>query len=99
MSYRDAIDRDTRLIILRTLAGEIDRSLNEKMLVKELETFGYTKTREYVRTQLRWLESQAGAVTVREAGTVLIGTITRAGINHLERRIELEGVDQPSDEV
>ena len=40
--------------------------------------------------------AELGAVTLREAGTVLIATITRAGIDHVERRGIIEGVLRPS---
>ena len=34
-----------------------------------------------------------------EAGTVLIAELTRAGLDHVERRAFLEGVERPSPEA
>jgi len=48
-----------------------------------------------VRTQLAKLE-ELGAVTLTEAGSVKIAEITRAGIDHVERRATIEGIARPS---
>jgi hypothetical protein len=63
-----------------------------------LETFGHRKSRDYLRDQLRWLE-EMGAVTLTEAGTVLIAELTRRGRDHVERRVVIEGIARPSPEV
>ena len=96
MSYRDAVDRDVRLIILRALAEEVDRSLNETLIRAQLDVFGHRRGRDYVRNQLRWLENEAGAVSLREAGSVMIATLTQRGRDHVDLRIAIEGIDQPS---
>ena len=93
--YKEHMAKDARLVILRTLAGERDYTLNETILTAALDAFGHRQSREWVRTQLRKLE-ELGAVTLTEAGTVLIATITRTGLDHLELRTEVEGVARPS---
>ncbi|MBB4122928.1 hypothetical protein [Martelella radicis] len=95
MSFEEFSARDARLIILRGLAMETDGTLNETLLTTLLRTFGHNRSRDYVRTQIRKLE-ELGAVTVIEAGTVLIASITRAGLDHVERRSVIEGIDRPS---
>ena len=95
--YATHVAEDCRLIILRTLHAETSGTTNEVLLQRALETFGHTKTRDYVRTQVRALKD-LGAVSIREAGTVMIATITRAGIDHVERRGVIEGVLRPSPE-
>jgi len=95
--YASHVAEDCRLIILRTLQAETSGTLNEVLLQKALETFGHTRNRDYVRTQMRALK-ELGAVTIREAGTVMIATITRTGIDHVERRGVIEGVLRPSPE-
>lgn len=95
MSYADVVAADCRLIILRKLAGEADNRLNETILVKVLETFGHTKSRDYVRQQIRKLE-ELNAVKVTEAGSVLVAELLRAGLDHVERRAFLVGVGRPS---
>jgi DNA-binding transcriptional ArsR family regulator len=89
------VERDARLIILRALAGETSRTHNEVLLQAALEAHGVARSRNYVRTQLRVLE-ELGAVTLREAGTVMIASLTRAGLDHVEGRGIVEGVNRPS---
>jgi hypothetical protein len=89
------VERDARLILLRALAAETSRTHNEVLLQAALEAHGVTRSRNYVRTQLRALE-ELGAVTLREAGTVMIASLTRAGLDHVEGRGIVEGVNRPS---
>lgn len=90
--------RDARLIILRGLHAQTDGRMNEKLLTALLETFGHHRSRDYVRTQLLKMK-ELGAVSLVEAGTVLIATITRAGCDHVERRSVISGIDRPSPEA
>ena len=96
MSYANFVAEDIRLIILRALATEVDYTLNENLLAAELDLFGHRKGRDYIRNELRWLESEAGAITLREAGSVMIATLTQRGRDHVERRVALAGVKRPS---
>jgi hypothetical protein len=96
--FRQYIAADVRLTILRELAVQPDYRLNETLLLRVLETFGHRKSRDYLRDQLRWLD-EMGAVTLTEAGTVLIAELTRRGRDHVERRAVIEGIARPSPEV
>jgi repressor of nif and glnA expression len=98
VSFEEYSARDARLIILRGLSTETDGTLNETLLTMLLRTFGHNRSRDYVRTQIRKME-ELGAVTVTEAGSVLIPSITRAGLDHVERRSIVEGIARPSPEV
>lgn len=95
MSYVDFIEGDARLVILKGLAVQSAGRLNEVIITKMLDDFGYNKSREWTRTQLRKMED-VGAVKLDEAGTVLVATITRAGLDHAERRSFIEGIAKPS---
>ena len=99
MSFADHLNLDARLVILRELAAQTDYTLNEALLEKVLEAFGHRATRDYVRNQLRWLEAEAGAVTLREVGSFIIATITRRGLDHVSRKAILDGVARPSPEA
>ncbi|TCT35387.1 VpaChn25_0724 family phage protein [Martelella mediterranea] len=98
VSFPEYSARDARLIILRGLAEETDGTMNETLLTVLLRSFGHNRSRDYVRTQIRKLD-ELGAVTVTEAGTVMIASITRAGLDHVERRSIVEGIARPSPEV
>lgn len=94
--YEDHFNADVRLIILRTLAEENDGRLNSTMITKVLERFAINRTRDYVHTQLRWMEKQAQAVILTEVGSVLVAEITQQGEDHLQKRAIIEGINRPS---
>ena len=96
-NFEEYSARDARLVILRGLNDQIDGRMNETLLTALLTTFGHNRSRDWVRTQLNKLK-ELGAVTIVEAGSVLIASITRAGIDHVERRSIIEGVARPSPE-
>jgi hypothetical protein len=98
VDYEQHLTRDARLVILRALYAQTDRRLNEVILEAELDSFGHRRSRSWVRTQLGFLKD-VGAVTVVEMGTVMVATLTRLGIDHVEQRQIVDGVARPSPEV
>lgn len=95
MSMDKIIREESRLVILKALAEEPDRRLNSELLRRSLDAFGITRTRDWVHGEMRFLE-QIGAIRVVEAGSVLVGELTRRGDDHVERRTVLDGVKRPS---
>lgn len=95
MSYEQHLTEDARLVILKELAKQPGGSLNETLLSCVLDTYGHRRSREWLRTQLHKL-GDLGAVKLSEAGTVMIAEITRAGMDHVERRAVIDGVARPS---
>lgn len=95
MSYLEHLTLDARLVILRALNEQTDGRLNESILESVLEMFGHRRSRDWIRQQLRHLQD-IGAVSITEAGTVMIAEIKRSGVDHVERRVILEGVKRPS---
>lgn len=95
MSYDSFMTADARLVILKELAKQADGRLNEVVLVRVLDLFGHHRSRDWVSEQLTWL-AEKGAVEVTRAGTVLVARITQTGVNHIERRELLDGVNPPS---
>lgn len=96
MSDLHRITREhARLIMLRVLAGELNGSLNSAILQEHLGVFGIARPRDWVHEELRWL-AEMGAVTVLDAGSVRVATITAKGVDHVERRTAIEGVKRPS---
>ncbi len=93
--FENYLAEDARLVILKELAMQTNASLNETILVKVLEKFGHNRSREWVRTQLRKL-GELGAVSITEAGTVMIATLKQAGLDHVERRSVIDGISRPS---
>ena len=85
---------DARCRILIDLDGEPDGHLSDKMLIPRLEAWGFkVPGRDWVRTQLVWLET-AGAITLIREPT-FIATITEAGTLHRKRSVPIIGVRVP----
>jgi len=98
MSFDEHLAHDARLVILKELARQRDGRLNESLIVKVLDLFGYRRSRDWVRTQLMAM-AELGAVAVHEAGSVMVAQITRAGRDHLELRGEIAGIAAPTGEA
>lgn len=95
MDFDAYLTEDARLVILKALAKETSATLNETILTRVLETFGHNRSREWVRTQLLKL-TELGAVRTVEAGSVVIASLTQAGLDHVERRSIIAGISRPS---
>jgi DNA-binding transcriptional ArsR family regulator len=95
MSLDRIMREEARLILLKALAAQIDERLNSELLRYELESFGISKTRAWVHDELSYL-TEMGAVTVVDAGSVRVATLTEKGAQHLKRQIVIEGVRRPS---
>jgi len=99
VTLEQIMERETRLVVLRVLAEQPDQRLNSSLIEEQLrEAWAINRTREWLHTQLRYL-ADIGATTTTEAGSVLIATLTRRGLDHVERRLMLDGVKKPSPEV
>lgn len=94
--YGEHYDANARLVVLKALAEQTDYRLNDAMLATALQAFAINKGRAYLKNQLKWLEAEAGAVTVTKMGTAVIAELTETGLDHVERRQVLEGVARPS---
>jgi hypothetical protein len=92
---RDIIREHARLIILRELHQQSNYSSNDSMLQQVLESFGIAKSRDWIRGELDWLVDM-GAVTKINAGSAVIVTLAPKGVEHVERRLLIEGVKRPS---
>ena len=95
MKYSDYVNRDLRLVLLKSLVQHKAFSANETILQMEAEAFGHARSRDAIRTELRFLE-EAGAVFIKEVGSVLVATLTLRGKEHCDGRAVIDGVNQPS---
>lgn len=97
MSLAEDMAANRRLVVLRALSSISDKRLNETMIGRELDHFGYRLTQSDVRGILRDLEARAAVTTAMAGGVVMIATLTRRGEDHVERRgSPIEGIAQPS---
>ena len=95
MSFAEHMRDDARLRILQTLKGQTDGRLGDAMLEHALDAFGHRRSREWIRTQLRALAELGAVVIVTDTPAVIVGEITRAGVDHVTRRGVIEGVKRP----
>ncbi len=94
--YDQHFRANARMIILKALADEADYRLNEVMLRGVLEAFAIKRGRDWLRIELRWLDEEAGAIRRHEVGSVIVAELTEAGLDHIERRRVLDGIQKPS---
>lgn len=98
MNLQPIIDADARLAILQTLEQDPSGSSSQLILQGALDAVAISRGVDYVRTQMCDLQKM-GAVTLKDAGEIKIATITRTGLDHVERRSILEGVKRPDPAV
>jgi len=91
----DVIREDARLIILRELHSQDNYALNDSLLSATLDSFGISKSRDWLREELRWLED-VGAIKLTHVGSVVVATLTPKGVEHVERRLIIPGIKRPS---
>ncbi|MGO3934722.1 VpaChn25_0724 family phage protein [Rhodopseudomonas pseudopalustris] len=92
---RDIIREEARLIMVRELHAQTNYALNDALLQQVLESFGIARSRDWVREEIGYLDN-VGAVTRVSAGSVVVAMLTAKGVEHVERRLVIEGVKRPS---
>lgn len=95
LDYAKIMREEARLIILRALAEQTNESLNSSMLEPVLMRFGINQERAWIHQQIEYLHTM-DAVSVVEAGSVKIATLTDFGRRHIDRHVAIEGVKRPS---
>lgn len=89
-------EADRCLRILELLLAERDARLNDGLLQKYLEIWGYRVAREVVRSDLNRLADLGAVIVARPMDGLFVAELTRRGQDHVERRTVLEGVAQPA---
>jgi hypothetical protein len=95
MQYAEHMARDLRLVMLKSLSKHPAYSANDTILQIEAEAFGHSRSRDVIRNELRHL-ADVGGVILKEAGSVIVATLTLRGAEHVQGKTVLEGVNQPS---
>lgn len=96
IDYTKKIRDDARLIVLRALSEQTNDTLASNIIQDAvLPVFGIRQDRPWVHLQLDYL-ANLGAISLINAGTVKVATLTKLGKRHLDRDIALEDVTRPS---
>lgn len=93
--FQRILREEARLIILKALGEQTNETLSSSMIEDILPNFAIRQPRPWVHQQMGYLH-EMGAISVRDAGTVKIGTLTDLGRRHLDRDTFIEGVKRPS---
>jgi len=94
--YSDHFDAEVRLVILKALNDEPAKAMSDSLLLVVLKEFAIRRSREYLHTQLKWMETQAGAIRLTQAGTAIIAHLAERGAEHLNRDGVIIGIKAPS---
>jgi hypothetical protein len=95
IDYANMQREEGRLILLREMAEQPNESLSSSMMEPALNRFAIYQDRPWIHQQLDWMANM-GAITVLNAGTVKIATLTPAGWRHLRREHFIDGIKRPS---
>ena len=95
-SIKKDMEENQRLIILRAL-NDAGGRMNETLIARALELFGYGLNRDEVRDMLKWLDERDTIDTDMAGGVVMIATLTRRGEDHIARLgPPIDGIGVPS---
>lgn len=97
MSFKELVQADQRLVILRSLREMAGYSANESILDSCLETYGHNISRDAVRTHMRWLEEQ-GLLHIEVVGGTLVARLTGRGEDVATGQAVVDGVKKPRPE-
>lgn len=93
-NYAEAVDEDIRLIILKELAANMDGRSNSTILGEAVYACGHNKSPEYLTAQLYALADRH-AVELTPHGSIIVAQITKLGVKHVLRQVNIEGVREP----
>ncbi len=95
----DAVEQEARLIILRELHAQPNRSMTSSAMRNFLlNDFLINRSRGWVEDQYEFL-AERKAVRITAAGSVKIATIAPRGLEHLALQAFITGVDSPTEPV
>lgn len=92
--FAEHLRQDQRLVLLRVLSEMVSYRSNSSVLSNLLHQMGHTMTRDQVKTELRWLSEQ-GLLTLEDAGSVIVATLSERGQDVAEGRGRVDGVNRP----
>ena len=95
MSYADFVKADMRLTVLKLLEQQNCYKLNEYVLHSALKQSAHAVSREQLRAELSWLESQ-GLVRVENFEGITIVELTERGLDVAQGSAAVPGVKRPA---
>jgi repressor of nif and glnA expression len=93
MSFKETVEQDQRLVILRSL-NDLSGTANDSLLQKVLAQWGHRISRDQVKTHLYWLNEQ-GLVEIESVMSTDVATITGRGVDAANGLARVPGVGVP----
>lgn len=95
----DVVRREARLIILRFLAEQQNRSLTSTALtIQANEIFVLNADRAWIEQEMDYL-ARMGAIKITPAGSVQVATLLPHGAKHLAWSLVIPDVLRPSEPI
>lgn len=95
MNFEQTVREHLRLTLLRLLLDDPNYTMNDSLLTDLTEPYGFTPSRDRVRTELAWLSEQ-GLLTVDNDPDISIAILTERGADAARGRITVPGIKRPS---
>lgn len=93
-TLQERLTEDRRLVVLRLLQEMPANRSNSSVVADSLNLWGHHVSRDYVRTQIRWLEEQE-LVSIEDLDGVLVVTLTERGHDVATGAAVVDGVKKP----
>jgi hypothetical protein len=93
-TFEERLTEDRRLMILRILQQMPANRSNSSVIADSMSLWGHHLSRDYVRTQLRWLEEQE-LMYVEDVRGVLVVNLTERGHDVATGAAVVDGVKKP----
>jgi hypothetical protein len=99
-AHTDEYDRqDRRLVILRLLNEDTDKTIRDRTLQIALQQLGHNESLDVIRADMAWLKS-VGAISVATPHPdIYIASLERPGRDHIELKTPIPGILKPSKAV
>jgi hypothetical protein len=94
--YVDYVSENRRCCILRLLEAQSEYSANESVLQMALQQFGFSESRDKVRTDLHWLAEQELLETHIVGEHIVVAKLTTRGVDVAKGRTVVPGVQRPN---
>lgn len=95
MSYADYVQADLRLTILKLLERQNGYKLNEHVLHSALRQLAHAVSREQLRAELSWLETEK-LLRVEAFEGMTIAQLTERGLDAAQGSAAVPGVKRPA---
>lgn len=95
IDFATELAADRRLCILRVLV-DVGGSANDSVLQTALDRLGHRRlSRDTIRADLKFL-AEHGCIQEEWLGPILVGTVTKRGVEVAEGRLQIDGIKKPA---